>query len=180
MSHGPLPPASQAASDPLPGALAEAADQADMEAGNDPLPRWLVGVGVVLTFLLVGPPLGTVVVGLPVAIAMTWREGSGVSAPLLLLLLMAMFSYVFGALPALLTGLFAARAWPRLRGWRAHLRIGLIGAGTSAVCVAAVLALFDRRDDPYHQGVIAVGLCALAGFVGATLLSRALQFLRRG
>lgn len=176
MSHDPLPPASQAA----PDARAHEVDPFDAEAGNDPLPRWLVGVGVVMTFLFVGPPLGTVVVGLPVAIAMTWGEGSGVSAPLLLLLLMAMFSYVFGALPALLTGLFAARAWPRLRGWRAHLRIGLIGAGTSAVCVAAALALFDRRDDPSHQGVIAVGLCALAGFVGAALLSRALQFLRGG
>lgn len=175
MSHDPLPPASQAA----PEARADEVDPLDAEAGNDPLPRWLVGVGVVMTFLFVGPPLGTVVVGLPVAIAMTWGEGS-VSAPLLLLLLMAMFSYVFGALPALLTGLFAARAWPRLRGWRAHLRIGLIGAGTSAVCVAAALALFDRRDDPSHQGVIAVGLCALAGFVGAALLSRALQFLRGG
>ncbi|MCI2261517.1 hypothetical protein [Xanthomonas indica] len=180
MSHDPLPPASQAAAEPPPGALAGDADRLDREAGNDPLPRWLVGVGVVTTFLFVGPPLGTMVVGLPVAIAMTRGEGSGVSAPLLLLLLMALFSYVFGALPALLTGLFAARAWPRLRGWRAHLRIGLIGAGTSAVCVAAVLALFDRRDDPYHQGVIAVGLCALAGFVGAALLSRALQFLRGG
>ncbi|MET0547903.1 MAG: hypothetical protein ABW002_01355 [Xanthomonas sp.] len=174
MSHAPLPPASQAA----PDAPAEGVDPLDAEPGNDPLPRWLVGVGVVMTFLFVGPPLGTVVVGLPVAIAMTWGEGSG--APLLLLLLTATFSYVFGALPALLTGLFAARAWPRLRGWGAHLRIGLIGAGTSAVCIAAVLALFDRRDDPYHQGVIAVGLCALAGFVGATLLSRALQFLRGG
>ncbi|WP_343237422.1 hypothetical protein [Xanthomonas sp. D-109] len=174
MSHDPLPPASQAA----PDARADEVDPLDAEPGNDPLPRWLVGVGVVMTFLFVGPPLGTVVVGLPVAIAMTWGEGSG--APLLLLLLMATFSYVFGALPALLTGLFAARAWPRLRGWRAHLRIGLIGAGTSAVCIAAALALFDRRDDPSHQGVIAVGLCALAGFVGAALLSRALQFLRGG
>ncbi|MBO9882830.1 hypothetical protein J7357_15615 [Xanthomonas sp. D-109] len=169
-----MPPASQAA----PDARADEVDPLDAEPGNDPLPRWLVGVGVVMTFLFVGPPLGTVVVGLPVAIAMTWGEGSG--APLLLLLLMATFSYVFGALPALLTGLFAARAWPRLRGWRAHLRIGLIGAGTSAVCIAAALALFDRRDDPSHQGVIAVGLCALAGFVGAALLSRALQFLRGG
>lgn len=179
MSHAALPPASQAAPEPLPGTLAEGTDQADMDAGNDPLPRWLVGVGVVMTFLFVGPPLGTLVVGLPVAIALTWGQ-SLVTDTLPVLLLMAMFSYVFGALPALLTGLFAARAWPRLRGWRAHLRLGLIGAGTSAVCIAAVLAVFDRRYAPFHQSAIAVGLCALAGFVGALLSSRALQFLRGG
>lgn len=175
-----MPPAPQAAADPPAGVRAETADPVDVDAGNDPLPRWLIGIGVVLAFLFVGPPLGTLVVGLPVVVAMIWGEDGSFATALQLLLLMALFSYVFGALPALLTGLFAARAWSRLRGWRAHLRIGLIGAGSSALCIAAVLAVFDRRYAPFHQGVIAVGLCALAGFVGAALLSRAFQALRGG
>lgn len=162
--------------EPEPPAMGEAAP-ASAEAGNDPLPRWLVYGGVVLAFLIVGPPLGTLVVGLPVAIAWTWGEG-GISWVMLLLLMM-LFSYPFGALPALLTGVAAARAWPRLRGWRAHLCIGLIGGGLSALCTGAVIALLDSGMGPAYQGGIAVALCALAGCVGAALISRLLQALRR-
>lgn len=161
--------------EPEPPATGEA-EAASAEAGNDPLPRWLVYGGVVLAFVIVGPPLGTLVVGLPVAIAWTWGEG-GISW-LLLLLLMMLFSYPFGALPALLTGVAAARAWPGLRGWRAHLCIGLIGGGLSALCTGAVITLLDSGMGPASQAGIAVALCALAGCVGATLLSRLLQALR--
>lgn len=182
MSHGPLPPASQAASDPPPGALAEGADPVEADAGNDPLPRWLVGVGVAVAFPLVGPPLGTVVVCLPMmAVASIWggAHSGDLGVGLLLLLGIALYSYLFGVLPALLTGLVAVRAWPRLRGWRAHLRIGLVGAGFSAACIGVAIALLDG-----YAGMAAIagaiGLCALAGFSGATLLSRALEALRRG
>ncbi|MBB4127791.1 hypothetical protein GGR77_003113 [Xanthomonas translucens] len=161
--------------EPEPPAMGEA--EASAEAGDDPLPRWLVYTGVVAAFLIVGPPLGTLVVGFPVAIAWTWGEG-GISW-LLLLLMMMLFSYPFGALPALLTGVAAARAWPRLRGWRAHLYIGLIGGGLSALCTGAVITLLDSGMGPAYQGGIVVALCALAGCVGATLLSRLLQALRQ-
>ncbi len=191
MSQDPLPSADAAAAmppaaasgagaasaSPAGPALGEA-EAAGAEAGNDPLPRWLVYGGVVLAFLIVGPPLGTLVVGLPVAIAWTWGEG-GISW-LLLLLLMMLFSYPFGAVPALLTGIAAARAWPRLRGWRAHLCIGLIGGGLSALCIGAAIALLDSGMGPAYQGGIAVALCALAGCVGAILVSRVLQALRGG
>ncbi|QNH14282.1 hypothetical protein [Xanthomonas sp. SI] len=144
----------------------------------DPLHPGLVRTGVVLAFLIAGPPLGTVVVGFPVAIV--WSgEGPSVSS-LLLALMMALFSYVFGALPALLTGLLAAWFWPRLRGWRAHLRLGLAAALLSAICVGAAIALLRRPPPPANEVAIALALCALAGFVGATLVSRLLQALRGG
>lgn len=162
--------------EPEPPAMS-GAEAASAEAGNDPLPRWLVYTGVVLAFLIVGPPLGTSVVGLPVAIAWTWGQG-GISW-LLLLLMMMLFSYPFGALPALLTGVAAARAWPRLRTWRAHLYIGLIGGGLSALCTGALITLLDSGMGPAYQGAIVVALCALAGCVGATLISRLLQALRQ-
>ena len=148
------------------------------DEGADPLPRWLVHTGVVLAFLIAGPPLGTVVVGLPVAIV--WSGNGPSASSLLLALMMALFSYVFGALPALLTGLLAARFWPRLRGWRAHLRLGLAAALLSAICVGAAIALLRRPPPPANEVAIALALCALAGFVGATLISRVLQALRGG
>jgi len=169
-------PALEPEPEPEPPATGDA-EPASAEAGNDPLPRWLVYAGVVLAFVIVGPPLGTLVVGLPVAIAWTWGEG-GINW-LLLLLLMMLFSYPFGALPALLTGVAAARAWPRLRGWRAHLCIGSIGGGLSALCTGAVITLLDSGMGPAYQAGIAVALCALAGCVGAALISRLLQALRR-
>ncbi|PPT92674.1 hypothetical protein XthCFBP4691_03125 [Xanthomonas theicola] len=138
----------------------------------------MVYSGVVLAFPIAGPPLGTLVVGVPVAIV--W-SGDGLSVnALLLALMMALFSYAFGALPALLTGLLAARCWPRLRGWRAHLRLGLAAALLSAVCVGAAIALLSRVPAPAHQVAIALALCALAGFVGSLLVSRLLQALRGG
>ncbi|WP_267106182.1 hypothetical protein [Xanthomonas sacchari] len=182
MSHAPVPPAPQAAADPPPGARAEGADPMGADAGSDPLPRWLVYLGVAVAFPLVGPPLGTVAVGLPV-MAVAWLWGGAhlgdIGGGLLMLLGIALYSYLFGVLPALLTGLVAVRAWPHLRGWRAHLRIGLVGAGFSAACIGSAIALFG---DHAEIGALAAaaGLCALAGFSGATLLSRALQTLRGG
>lgn len=171
---------------PVPGAEPQAVpaggqdglDRPAPDAADDPLPRWLVYGGVVLAFLILGPPLGTLVVGVPVAIV--W-SGEGLSVnTLLLALMMAAFSYAFGALPALLTGLLAVRYWPRLRGWRAHLRLGLAAALLSAVCVGAAIALLSRLPSPAHEVAIALALCALAGFVGSVLVSRVLQALRGG
>ncbi|WP_369977151.1 hypothetical protein [Xanthomonas bundabergensis] len=160
-----------------PTAAAAAVADPDAAEGIDPLHPGLVRTGVVLAFLIGGPPLGTVLVGLPLLLLWPGETLPLVNA-LMLALMMALFSYAFGGVPALLTGAAAAWYWPRLRGWRAHLRIGLAGALLSAVCVGAAIALLGPRTSPLGQVGIALALCGLAGFVGATLVSRLLQALR--
>ncbi|MDY4282637.1 hypothetical protein [Xanthomonas sp. LF06-19] len=162
---------------PADTATAARAQPEGVPPGNG-APRWLVRSGVVLAFAIVAPLLGTLVVGLPLAFSWTWGQPGGFGDALPLLLLMALMSCIFGALPGLLTGLFAAYAWPRLRGWRAHLLVGVIGAAMSAVCVGALIAWINSHRDAFREPGGWLGSCVLAGGVGAMLLSLALDRLR--
>lgn len=146
----------------------------------DPLHPGLVRTGVVLAFLIGGPPLGTFLVAAPVLLL---AGSAGGSLPfgnaLLAALAIALASYLFGALPALLTGATAAWYWPQLRGWRAHARLGMVGFLSSLICLGIAFAVLSTQRDGIETFTMAL-LCSLPGFVGATLVSRLLQALRGG
>ncbi|WP_338123914.1 MULTISPECIES: hypothetical protein [Xanthomonas] len=161
------PPAPAVGQDTLP----DAADAVD------PLHPGLVRTGVVLAFLIGGPPLGTFVVALPLLLFGALDGGDAPIDALAGALAISLFSYLFGAVPALLTGAVAAWYWPRLHGWRAHARIGVVGLLLSLICLGIAFAVLDTRRDFIETFTMAL-LCSLPGFVGATLVSRLLQALR--
>lgn len=153
------------------------ADATDATDAIDPLHPGLVRTGVVLAFLIAGPPLGTFLVAAPLLLIGSLGSSLPPGNALLVALAIALVSYLFGALPALLTGATAAWYWPRLRGWRAHARIGLVGFLSSLLCLGIAFAVLDMQRDAIETFSMAL-LCSLPGFVGATLVSRLLQALR--
>lgn len=174
------PAAPDALDSQLPGTARQAVahpDAVQATAAADPLHPGLVRARVVLAFLIGGPPLGTFLVAAPLLL-FGLDGGQAPGNALGLALLMALFSYVFGAAPALLTGMIAAWYWPQLRGWRAHARIGMAGFLLSLTCLGIAFAVLEAPRDSIADAVAMLLLCSLPGFVGATLVSRLLQALR--
>jgi len=157
--------------------MAQGDDRAATADAIDPLHPGLVRTGVVLAFLIAGPPLGTFLVAAPLLLTGSVGGSLPFGNALLAALAIALVSYLFGALPALLTGAIAAWYWPRLRGWRAHARIGLVGFLSSLICLGIAFAVLSMQRDVIETFSMAL-LCSLPGFVGATLVSRLLQALR--
>jgi hypothetical protein len=142
-----------------------------MEADR-PRARWR-RVGVALAFLAFGPPLGTFPVALP--ILLLWSHSLAPLDALRVASMMTLASYVPGALPALLTGAIAAHGWPQ-RDWHAHLRIGMAGLLLSLICFAVALGVMGGLSESISTVVSLLLLCSLPGFVGATVVSRLLQW----
>lgn len=126
-----------------------------------------------LAFVAIGPPLGT----FPVALLMLllWSQSLTPFDALRMAAMMMLASYVPGALPALLTGAFAAHGWPQ-RDWQAHLRIGMAGLLLSLICFAVTVAVMGDLSEPIPTVVRLLLLCSLPGLVGGTLVSRLLQW----
>lgn len=139
-------------------------------------PRWPLFVSIVWIFLIFAPPLGTFLVGLPAL--MWWFDSALLPALAIALVLAVDAAYLVFGLPALLTGIVAARWWSRPRGWRLHLRLGAIAALLSAPC--AGVAFLRIADQPFlnHHVVAGLALSTLAGAVGSALVSVLLQWLR--
>jgi len=183
------PANSSDSSDPTVALAASAQSAADLptvaaaapgdDTAIDPLHPGLVRTGVVMAFLIGGPPLGTFVVALPMMLFGALDSGDSLVGGLVAALGFSLFSYLFGAVPALLTGLVAAWSWPRLRGWRAHLRMGAIGFVVSLLCFAIAFPLMgSRNDDSFADSVPTLLLFSLPGLVAGVLVSRLLQALR--
>lgn len=126
-----------------------------------------------LAFLAIGPPLGTFPVALPMLLV--WSQSLTPLDALRVASMMMLASYVPGALPALLTGAIAAHGWPQ-RDWHAHLRIGMAGLLLSLICFAVIVAVMGDLSESFATVVSLLLLCSLPGFVGATLVSRLLQW----
>lgn len=131
---------------------------------------------VVLAFVMAGPPLGTFLVAAPMLLI--WSEALSPGDALTVALMMALTSYIPGALPALLTGALVARRWSDARGWYAHVRTGLAGWLLSLACLGAAFALLGLDFDSVAETATLLLLCSLPGLIGATLVSRLLQALR--
>ncbi|WP_369940596.1 hypothetical protein [Xanthomonas medicagonis] len=159
--------------------MAAVAAPADDDTAIDPLHPGLVRTGVVMAFLIGGPPLGTFVVALPMLLFGALDGGESPVGALVGALGISLFSYLFGAVPALLTGLVAAWSWPRLRGWRAHLRMGAIGFVLSLLCFAIAFPLMGSRStDSFTDDAPTLLLFSLPGLIAGVLVSRLLQALR--
>lgn len=181
MSADPIDPADPAAASAQPTAdlSTAAAAPPDDDIAIDPLHPGLVRTGVVMAFLIGGPPLGTFVVALPLLLFGALDGGESPVAALVGALGISLYSYLFGAVPALLTGLVAAWSWPRLRGWRAHLRMGAIGFVLSLLFFAVAFSLIGTRsDDSFADSMSIPLLFSLPGLVAGVLVSRLLQALR--
>jgi hypothetical protein len=129
------------------------------------------GVRHVRTYLLVGPPAGfTSVLLLMTATAGSRPEGLGL--PLLILLVGLPFSYVLGAVPALITGLVTLK----LRWWPKPLYV-LAATGVGAVASGVSGDLLIRATSPANANVGSVVVLSLVGAIAALVC--ALMTMRR-
>jgi hypothetical protein len=118
-----------------------------------------MGKGI-LFFVLLGPPLG----GLSLTLTMLVVElaqGERIQADdLLVLLLIPIIAYPFGAIPAALTGLVLGAIRDRLRGWRG----ALLGGAAGYLVTLALLQLLEpgRALDATLFGFATTGLFAAA------------------
>ena len=117
-------------------------------------------------FVAVGPPVGGLVMGLAL-MSETAKAGLGLQ-DLGSLLTMALFGYVYGALPALATGWAAALASPYLTS--DHLWIAISAALGTALSTAALWFVMFGGVLTAISGMVAAGaaasvtsaICALA------------------
>jgi hypothetical protein len=118
-----------------------------------------MGKGI-LFFVLLGPPLG----GLSLTLTMLVLElaqGARIQADdLLVLLLIPIIAYPFGAIPAALTGLVLGAIRDRLRGWRG----AVLGGAVGYLVTLGLLQLLEagRALDASLFGFAATGLFAAA------------------
>lgn len=91
-------------------------------------------VKTLLMFLVFGPPIGGVVLGLVLSLSDVFDGGRVVWSTLAALPFLAVLGYIYGFLPALLTGLAAGALSPRIDDSRVWLlAVTAAGAISSAV-----------------------------------------------
>lgn len=120
-------------------------------------------VKTLLMFLVFGPPIGGVVLGLVFSLSDVFDGGHVVWSTLSALPILALLGYIYGFLPALLTGLAAGVMSRRIGGSRVWLlAVTATGAISSAVCTAVFVPSL------YFVSVLAA-IGAVAAFASGVL-----------
>lgn len=110
--------------------------------------RWRQAFASAAFYAFAGPPIAGVIAVLALAVASA-LEGDTEQAALLGVLglpLAVFFSYIFGVLPALLTGLLAGWFSHRIQRWRHVLYVALLGLIVTSACWAAFTWRVDSGD----------------------------------
>jgi hypothetical protein len=113
--------------------------------------------GIVAIYLLIGPPIGGIVVWIELITADIFRDGVSLSGVLPLLVTMVVFSYPIGAPFAFVSGIIHAVAaiWLRHASILVPLFSGcLVGAAASAVAFWTTLNLYSSFWREFGSGLI--------------------------
>lgn len=116
-------------------------------------------------FALVGPPVGALTLTPLLLLGEVEKHGFSFESAFSLWLLTTMFAYIFGIIPALLTGMIHGAFHKRCDGWSAAIGIGLVGLFLSILfggtiydessSIAALLIMFGM------PGLVAGIVCSI-------------------
>ncbi|MCF7769747.1 hypothetical protein [Achromobacter pulmonis] len=120
-------------------------------------------------YLFMGPPIGVLVLSLMLAVAARSAEH------LLTSILLIPWAYLFGGVPALLSGLVAGACKPALASGRAYCLAGLVGGLYGTVFLLGL----SSRDGAWHELPVPLIAGGVPGLVAGALCARAL-YGRRG
>ena len=133
-------------------------------------------------FAVIAPPLGAFVVcalgALPfLAVAIKSRDPAIAVISLSVVFIAPVFSHIFGAIPALITGSIVGLRRSMLSTWYGPLASGVLGALVTTFLYSVVIpppgttSLFNTLNTRWDSLLI-FGLCAFFGGVGAGWLFR--------
>ncbi len=125
-------------------------------------------------YLLAGPLIGIAVVILAMLAGALLDGGADLGITLFVIPVFIFFGYIFGAVPAAITGLLVGWYRHRLLRWQHVLIAGLAGAAVSTTCLTA---FFYWAESPRRPGLEAgffermggAWILAIPGFVAALL-----------
>ena len=110
-----------------------------------------------LIFGLIAPPLGSLVIMIPIAIAALTAGGSNIASAVLGGMI---FSYLFGGVQAVIVGAIAGALRPCIAGPLGLTAVAILGVAVNAI---AVLALLWSKPEQTSSMILLGGACALVG-----------------
>ncbi len=132
---------------------------------------WDKAAGVVFLFGAAGPPIGSAVFGIPIAMVILVSGEESPLAALVVILFLVVASYFIGFVPACVTGILAAIYREYLSRWRNCLCVGVLAVVVEITFLIATLG--SPSDFLDLDGLVAVlWLFGLPSLLSGTVTAR--------
>ena len=124
-----------------------------------------------LWFGVLGPPIGSLLFWMAIlASSIAERDGGAFTVAFGTIIFLLPYSYIFGLIPAVLSGLIVGPFRPSIHSWPRYFGVGLICSLVSLACGAVLTLLFDESiADVTFLAAFFFGPAFVAGTVVARL-----------